>query len=66
MNTAILISTILSTTVAAFALLIVYKHVRDLLAWREQALMAYKHTRMRQELVQYVCDHRAQPVRTRG
>ena len=58
MNTAILISIILSTTGATFALLIIYKHIRDLLAWREQALMAYKHTRMRQELVRYVSDHR--------
>ena len=62
MNTTILISIILSTTVATFALLIIYKHVRDLFAWREEALMAYKHTRMRQELVQYVSNHRQQPV----
>ena len=58
MNTAILISIILSTTTAAFAGLIIYKHVRDLLAWREAALMAYKHARMRQELVQFVGNHR--------
>jgi len=60
MNTAILISLILSSTVAGFAALIIYKHVRDVLAWREQALMACKHVRMRQELVQYVSVHRRQ------
>lgn len=63
MNTAILIGMILGTTVSAFSVLIIYKHVCDLLMWREQALMADKHARMRQELVRYVSPHRQQMIR---
>jgi hypothetical protein len=62
-NTAILISIIFSALVSVFAALIFYKHVRDLLEWRRQALMTLKRTRIRQELIQCVSDHRQQTVR---
>ena len=58
MNAAILIGIILTSTVATFTTLIIYKHVQDVLAWRDEALMAYKQVRRRQELVEFVCNHR--------
>jgi len=65
MQTAILMSLILSTTSAAVALAIFGGHARELQARREQALLACKHTRMRQELVKYVSDHRQLSMRVR-
>ena len=53
MSAAIIIAVIGST----FALMIIAKHIKDLVDQRERALMAYKHTRMRQELVQFVHAH---------
>ncbi len=49
---------IIATIGAAFALMIIAKHVRDLMDQRERTLMAYKRVRMRQELVQFVHAHR--------
>ena len=43
---------------SAFALLIIAKHIKDLLDQRERAVMAHKRFRMRQELVQFVHAHR--------
>ena len=63
MESSVLISVILSTTVFAFTLLIIYKHIRDLQTWRDEALMVCKRERMRQELLKYVSPHRQQMVR---
>lgn len=49
---------IIATMGSAFALMIIAKHVRDLMDQRERALMAYKRIRMRQELIQFVHAHR--------
>ena len=49
---------IIATIGSAFALMIIVKHVRDLMDQRERALMAYKRIRMRQELVHFVDAHR--------
>ncbi len=49
---------IIATIGSAFALMIIAKHVRDLVDQRERAMMAYKRVRMRQELVQFVHAHR--------
>ncbi len=49
---------IIATIGSAFALMIIAKHVRDLMDQRERTLMAYKRVRMRQELVQIVHSHR--------
>ena len=45
---------IIATMGSAFALIIIAKHIKDLLDQREQTLMAYKRIRMRQELVQFI------------
>lgn len=49
---------IIATMGSAFVLMIIVKHIRDLLHQRERTLMAYKRTRMRQELVRFVRAHR--------
>ncbi|MCZ6640572.1 MAG: hypothetical protein O7F71_03265 [Gammaproteobacteria bacterium] len=49
---------IIATMGSAFALMIIAKHIKDLMDQREQALMAYKRTRMREELVQFIHAHR--------